>query len=270
MKKLTYILVGSILTLASCTEKIDLELNEDENIRLVVDGWVTNQLQQHEVRLTTTSSYFATQEAPKADGATVTLSDGSTTWPLVEEEPGLYRTPALAGEIGKTYRLDIVWEGEGYTAASYLDTVADIDSLAYEYHVFPDEPEENHYDLIIWTQELPGVGDNYMWRVLKNGVPQASDLTDITFVEDALVDGMYIGNVQIETVDAQIGDTIRLDQFAITAEAYDIFTAVMSETAWNGGLFDAPPANVPSNVSNGALGYFGAAGVSSYEVVIQN
>ena len=43
----------------------------------------------------------------------------------------------------------------------------------------------------------------------------------------------------------------------------------MLETEWRGGLFDSPPANVPSNVSNGALGYFGAAGRSEYTIVIE-
>jgi len=52
-------------------------------------------------------------------------------------------------------------------------------------------------------------------------------------------------------------------------EAWDVFWAVFNETEFNGGLFDAPPANVPTNVSNGAIGYFGAAAVTEIEAIVE-
>lgn len=255
--------------LSSCTERIELELNEDENVRLVVEGWISNQQQKHLVKLTKTTSYFQNETPPKATGAVVSISDGTNVYPLSEEEPGMYYTDSwVAGEFGKTYTLNIQYEDETYTASSFLDTVPQIDSLAAEYQEFPDEPEENYYELLLWTQELPGQGDHYMWRIFKNGELQTDTLFEVTFVEDDFVDGNYIPGWNFDYVDAVPGDSIRVEQMAINSEANDIFIAIMLETFWRGGPFDTPPANVPSNISNGALGYFGATGVAEATILI--
>ncbi|MFT5980547.1 MAG: hypothetical protein ACI898_001319, partial [Flavobacteriales bacterium] len=68
--------------------------------------------------------------------------------------------------------------------------------------------------------------------------------------------------------EATLGDTVFIEQYNIGEAAYDIFIGIMNETEWNGGLFDAPPANVETNLSNGALGYWGAAGVSTKSTII--
>jgi len=60
-----------------------------------------------------------------------------------------------------------------------------------------------------------------------------------------------------------------VEQWNIGMEAWDVFWAVFNETEFNGGLFDAPPANVPTNVSNGAIGYFGAAAVTEIEAIVE-
>ena len=75
MKKLIYSVFAATVMLSACTERIDLELNEDENQRLVVEGWFTNQMKEHEVRLTLTESYLYNQPTPKAEGAAVTITD---------------------------------------------------------------------------------------------------------------------------------------------------------------------------------------------------
>ena len=261
---LTLLLFGG----SSCTEKIPLELNEGGQVRLVVEGWITNETIAHEVQLTTTTSYFENQAAPRVSGAIVSLSDGTSSWTLSENGAGIYQTPVMAGEFGKTYTLDVIWNEESYSATTYLDTVSAIDSVDHEWHA-PPWDEDGHYDLFLYTQELPEVGDFYMWRLSKNGVPIRDTLTEITFVEDDFVNGNYIAGWQFETVDAVPGDTILVEQLSINEEAFNIFTAIMLETDWRGGLFDSPPANVPSNVSNGALGYFGAAGRSEYTIVIE-
>ena len=56
--------------------------------------------------------------------------------------------------------------------------------------------------------------------------------------------------------------------YGISKEQYEHNTALMLETDWGGGPFSGPPANVPSNISNGALGFFSANAVSSKSVEI--
>lgn len=277
MKKLVVILIAGIVALSSCTKRIDIDLNTLENQRLVVEGWVTNQMQQHQVELTLTTDYFDTQVPPPAINALVTISDGSQTWNLTEEEPGIYRTPEFAGEFGKTYTLNIDWSDENYTASSLLREVAPIDSMDFEYidpleeFGFEGDP---WFDLLLWTYELEGEGDSYFWNIEVNGEPIRESLSDLSFVNDDLYDGNPISGIPVDALtyeeEAVEGDHIYIEQWNIGREAYDIFEAIMIETNWRGGLFDTPPANVQSNISNGALGYFGAAGISSFEGYIPN
>ena len=276
MRNFKYTLLILVVLFSSCTEVIDIELNDEENQRLVVEGWVTNFPGKQEVKLTLTTSYFYNQPAPKATGAIVQVSDGESTWAFNEVSPGVYRPePDFLGEFEKTYVLDIDYAGESYSASSYLRHVSVIDSMAFKF-IDPLEEfgvyETPWWDIQIWTQELPGVGDHYMWKTFVNGTALRDSLAEISFVDDGIYDGNYINGVGVDYVDqgteANSGDTIHLEQWNIGVEAYDIFIGILNETAWNGGLFDAPPANVETNISNGALGYFGAAGISDKTAVI--
>ena len=262
---------------SSCQERIELELNDEGQQRLVVEGWFTDQLQQQEIKLTLTSSYFSNQAAPQASDAIVTVTNGEQTWEFEEQFPGIYRTPLeVFGEPEKWYTMNVDYNGEQYEATSYMRTVAPVDSL----HVKVVDPlvefgfpGDLYYSVRLWTQELPGVGDHYMWITSVNGFPVRDTLNELTLVSDGLFDGAYVADIEIDFLEidteASIGDTVSIEQWNIGLEAYDTFFAILNETIFNGGIFDAPPANVQSNISNGALGYFGAAGVSTKSTVIE-
>ncbi|MCB0762396.1 MAG: DUF4249 domain-containing protein [Flavobacteriales bacterium] len=265
----------ALVALQSCTERIDIELNDDNTQRLVVEGWISDQERRHEVELSLTTSYFYEQEAPRATGAVVTISNEEESWTLTEDEPGIYRTPLIAPPAAQWYTLEVQYQGETYTATSWMRPVAPIDSLyvrnfdPYEEYGIPDDP---YYSVRLWTQELAGQGDAYMWKTFVNNDPVRDTLRELSFVTDGLYDGVYVADIEIDYLDieteAQIGDTVFVEQWNIGTEAYDIFVGIMNETAWNGGLFDSPPANVQTNMSNGALGYFGAAGLSVKQTII--
>lgn len=273
MNKFFLIFATGILLLSGCTEKIDVNLNDQGFERLVVEGWVTNQQMAHTVQLSLTTDYFQPGETPAATGATVTISDGTNTVQLSENSPGTYQTdPTYAGQIGKTYTLNIEYNGEEYSGSHYLDTVADIDSVYALPSVsqFSGEPNEGYYDLFLFTQELPGEGDHYMWRVYGNDTLQTDTLRNIQFVQDDLVDGNYIFNWNFDWVKADSADVVKVEQYSISKEIFDGYFAILLETDFRGGIFDSPPSNVSTNMSNGALGFFVAAGVSEYEFVIDN
>ncbi len=265
----------AVISFASCTERIDLELNDQDGRRLVVEGWFTDEEKQHEVELTWTTSFFFNEAAPRVEGALVSITDGENTWPLAESAPGIYLTPELAGVPSTTYTLNIEVEGENYSATSFMRPVAPIDSLhvrvldPFEEFGFPGDP---YYSVRLWTQELPGLGDHYMWITYVNGASVRDTLRELTFIDDEFYDGAYVEDIEIDYLDieteANPGDTVFIEQYNIGGEAYDIFIGIMNETQWNGGLFDAPPANVETNLSNGALGYWGAASVSTKSTII--
>jgi hypothetical protein len=95
---------------------------------------------------------------------------------------------------------------------------------------------------------------------------------DWAYSDDEFIDGnspaegwMIFRNVPKE--DLPSGTIIRMEMYKITND-YLTFLDAVGEQTNRSGLFDGPPANIPSNIDNGALGYFMVAGVdTSYTVV---
>ena len=257
-----------LLLAAACTEPIDLDLNSGEFKRLVVDAWLTNETKAHEVKLTLTTDYLAEETPAPATGATVAITDGTETINLQELEPGRYFTPEnVSGKPGHTYTLNIEYDGENYSAISTLHPVAPIDSLGFhEEEDFDTDDDYGAYSITLYTTEPAGEGDHYFWKAYPTSTPDDQTRTFWEIAEDRFVDGNDIGGAEIIYVDANPGDVFTLEQYRITKEAFDFFLAIQYETVYRGGLYDTPPANVPSNVSNGAVGFFVTAAVERGEV----
>lgn len=270
MKTILYFLLPIVL-FSNCTKIIELDLNDEESKKLVVDAWFTTAPKAHEVKLTLTTSYFQNEVAPTVSGATVYVTDGITNIPFNEVEPGVYRTdPTAKANFNTTYTLHIDYDGEIYEAEAYIDSVSPIDSLSASpgYDYFGD-----YYgmDINIWTQELPESGDYYLWRVYVNDVLETDTLNELDFESDEFLveEGMYFAEWPITTsYKAVSGDTVKLEQQRISKLTYDVIMAMMLETDWRGGIFDAPPANPETNLTNGAVGFFIAAAETSNTCIV--
>ena len=57
------------------------------------------------------------------------------------------------------------------------------------------------------------------------------------------------------------GTIITERRYSLTDEHAAFIRAMLLETTWQGGFFNTATANTPTNLSEGAVGYFGACGV---------
>lgn len=265
----TLLMLISITALNSCTKIIDIELDEEDR-RLVVQAWFTTEAKTHEIRLTQSSSYFDTEPTPQVSGANVSITGGGDTFIFTEVQPGVYHSlPNAQAKLSTNYTLKIEYDGNTYVGSDYCDTVPLLDYMT-PYPYYDDEGEFKGYDILIWTKELSGIGDYYAWRTKINGQFISDTLSDIDFGSDDYIgDGLYFEAWPIARVKVlNSGDTLRLEQHNISKATYDAFYAVMSETDWRGGIFDAPPANVPTNLSNNALGLFVVSAMTSFDFIV--
>ncbi|MFC2111387.1 DUF4249 domain-containing protein [Bacteroidota bacterium] len=270
----TFLIIAISAVLSSCTEKIDLVL-DDSYTRIIVDGEITSETKEHQVILSKSTSYFYGEAPPPATGATVTISDGSNSYILSESEPGVYKTSSnVQGVAGNVYTLtisDIDINGDGidetYTASSEMKPTWAIDSITYE--IFDPTETPVRYLINGWGQEDPEMGQYYLWRYFKNGTLETDTLDELIFVDDEGVNGSYIAGLTMFLVDAVVNDTITVESRSITKEYYEFINSFMLETAWNAGNFGGPPANIKTNVSNGGLGYFNAIEVAYVSKVIK-
>ncbi|MFT6845176.1 MAG: hypothetical protein ACJAUV_001367 [Flavobacteriales bacterium] len=266
----------SVLLLFSyCTEKIDIDLNTLDQRRLVVDAWITNDSSNQYIDLSYTVDFFEDEPAQKATGASVQIINNNTSTIFNESAPGIYDAPSgFNGKVGQSYTLNIDVDKEQYTSFAYLDSVMSIDSLSYlklddKAPPSPPRGRKKGYDLLMSIKELPGTGDYYAIKTYKNGVLDSDTLYEYAFFDDQLIDGYDYKLISFTSVDAEIGDVFDIELMSISEEAYEAYRAMFSES-FRGGIFDAPPANVPSNISNGALGIFNASAISKGSVTIKD
>ena len=271
--KNTYLYIIVILVaLSSCTKVIELDLNEEENKKIVVDAIFSTYPQEHEIKLSMSANYYSADAPQQVTGATVSISDGVNTFPFTETAPGIYKSaPNAQATFETNHYLTINYNGQTYTATNYCDTVPAVDTVILEpNYVEGSTTEIKDYTIRFSTQELPGFGDNYAWKIYVNGVLRNDTIAEqISQNDEYWPDGTYFYQVALTNIDnVQSGDTITLAQHAISKETYDAFYAILYQTQYKGGIFDAPPANIPTNLSEGAIGMFSVSGETrNYAIV---
>ena len=269
MRVFLYITFILTIIISSCSEIIEMNLNNKDNNRLVVEGSITSEKKKHLVKLSRTNNYFSNQPASRELGATVSITDGSNIYYLTDDNNnGNYFTEeSVNGIAGNTYRLDIeLANGERYFAESFLKPVSEMDSLTYEYKKSERPFSENYfYYIYLYSQEPETLRDCYQWELFIDGVHRSDTLRRKTFVSDEAVNGVYISKWPIYEIseDKFTNDTtmVKIQMLSISKEKYDFMLALMVETDYAASGFNGPPANIPSNISNGALGFFSASDV---------
>ena len=262
---LTLVLVSIVAI--SCTEKIDIQLDESYT-RLVVDGTITTDTMAHTVVLTSTSSYFYNQPAPFVSGASVSITDGTQTFGLSEVTPGIYRTlPDVFGVAGKTYTLTInlakaIGGYSDYTAISAMSPVNSLDSVSLLFH--PEWTKNGLWEVKCYVQEPPTI-DFYRFMIYKNSTLLTDTLNEWFVTDDKFFNGNYTNGATVAYLrqgSAQEGliegDTVTVEVNSISKDYYNFVIEAQAELRGSNPLFSGPPANVKGNINNGAIGFFSA------------
>ncbi len=277
MKNTLLLILLLSLLVTSCVERINIGLDSSYE-RLVVDGAITTDTMSQTVKLLKTTSYFYDQPAPPVTGADVRITDGEAVYNLSEESPGIYRTsPSVFAVAGKTYSLDIklaepVGGFSDYTAESTLYPVANLDSIGLTFH--SDWQENGIWEVKCWVQDPPSM-DYYRFLVSKNGKMLTDTLDEWFVTDDRFFNGNYvygapIAYLQGDKIDEilKAGDLITVEMNSIGKEYATFISQAQAEIRGSNPLFSGPPANVKGNLSNGAIGFFGAYSISRASAVV--
>ncbi|WP_210489819.1 DUF4249 domain-containing protein [Rufibacter aurantiacus] len=258
MKKYLFFLVSSLLLFSSCEEVIDYDLPEDA-AKVVIEGLVTDQPGPYTVRISTSKGYLNQGPAAGLENAVVRIKDSEGFEEILQAKGnGLYQTSQLQGKRGNTYHLKVQLNGQEYTASSFLKPVSTLDSLTYHFKEGNAQVDEGYYGTIFF-REPAGKGDLYKFNIYVNGERDK----EIVAINDDLYDGNY-GDPEIG-IELKEGDVMKVEMLSLDRPGYEFFRVLSRMQYYTGGPFDAPPANAPGNISNGAIGYFGASAVSSIE-----
>jgi hypothetical protein len=255
------------ITIISCTEKIDIELDEG-SVRLVVEGSVSTDTMAHKIILTKTTSYFYSQESPSVTGASVSITTGERNILLFEKEPGIYYTDStFYGLEGQIYTLNITFTSPigghtEYSASAYMNHTVRIDSANLIFH--PEWSDSGFYEVQCYLKDPP-TDDFYRFLIYKNGKILSDTLDEWFVTDDRFFNGSYIKGAGVAFLDQgseneklEAGDEITLELNCLEQDYAGFLWDAQSELRGSNPLFSGPPANVKGNISNGAIGFFAA------------
>ena len=264
MKSLIIAIVALVI-LSSCEKVVELDLNSADP-KLVVEGLINNEAGPYVVNLTYTTNFFNPDKIPAVMGASVIVSDDAgQVDTFTEIEDGVYMSCHLQGIEGRTYFLNVIVDGTTYSAESYLPFERPIDSVLSEKIKFPGTPAHapKFYLISTYFTDTVNVVNHYRFRTYLNGVV----IDDISLLNDELNDGESM-SLQQFTADFKKNDTISIELCSIDEKVYTYYSTLADVMNTN-PMSTSAPANPISNISNGALGYFGALSSSKMTIVLK-
>jgi hypothetical protein len=242
-----------VLLLISCEEETTWELQSSSRF-IVADCILTNEPGPQELRLYRSTSTL-NEEPVGISGAVVQISDGSQFFNFTEDpsDPGKYISDVpFRATIGENYRLTLSSGERSDTAYVGMTGITPLGTIDIT-------PADSLYRLVYHeSREASMMEVYYDWSAVPDycagyGACQASE---VYYTLDNIDAGkVFAPDRQIITFPEKTRIIRR--KYSLSPAHQQFVRALLLETEWRGGLFDAEQGNIPTNFSNGVRGWFG-------------
>ncbi len=271
MRRLLF-LTGLIFFLHGCVKETPWMLQDELPGKLIVDAIITDEVKTHQVTLSYPVSALNQASVP-VTGAGVLISNEDSTWQMTEYPPnsGKYCTPAsFFARMQKNYTLLISVSGKVYTAKATMINGSFFGELKYSMN------KENNLYHVDWVANAFSTEKAAMWELLIDwsmvpGYEQLDSLENharMLFYTLPTLDVSEVFAPMMEAVYFPEGSIITERRHSLTPQHAEFIREMLLETNWAGGLFTVASANVGTNLSEGAFGYFGACAVTELSVIV--
>lgn len=174
VKTLSIILTTALSFLTACQKNITINFPADHNSKAFIEGMLYPG-KKPQIFISTSNPFFSSKVSPQqvfARGAVVKITSDTTVDVLVPDstfnkfrcrwEP-FYRSNIVV-EYGKTYTLEVSYEGKTYTASTTINQKAvAIESIEYTAEFF--DVYGGHDGVIITITDHPGTQDFYRFQM---------------------------------------------------------------------------------------------------------
>ena len=264
MKKATNSFLFFIFVLFACEEPFQSKNESMQTDLIVVEGVITNEKRNHEVSL---SRIYLNQNGLPApvSGAAVSVSAGDSIFSLIETPAGSgkYRTPPMRAAYGKTYKLTFTVGDQTYTAE---DSPLPVEPMP---DVVVDKQPEGYKLMFRESGQGPNYIDHYLdWRGTDD-CPGAGCEGRIIFYDLKTIDVNDIYKPEKTDLYFPKSTVIIRRKYSVSPRYRDFLRSMLMETEWRGGVFDVERANVPTNLSAGAIGFFAVSTVVSDTTIVE-
>lgn len=265
MERISGLVFLIAFALLSCEKVIELPLNEAPQ-QIVIEAVIKDGPGNNYVKLSKSGTVYTDSEFDKIEDATISVSDNlGNIYEFAYQEDGVYHSDELTVEPGVVYQLLVMAEGQSYSAVCQTKSKPKIDSLTYA--VISGQfgiPLTDTVNLISFHSVDNVSEKNFYWiRIFRNGEVNAGYYLG----NDAFINGSYY-EAQFFGAEAKNGDTVFVEMISMDEANYNYFIGLSN--ALTTGPFAVAPANPPSNISNNALGFFGAYSTDTLSIIIPN
>ncbi|WP_400073223.1 DUF4249 domain-containing protein [Zobellia russellii] len=253
--------------LASCTDVVDVEVQQGPT-RLVIQAsldWEKGTTGNEQlVKLSTSTEFFDTTNNTAVTGASVSVTNDTSGAEFIftDQNNGEYTTTEFVPVLNQSYTLNVVHDGETYTAQETLIPVTDITDLYQDREDgFDDEELELHVEFTDPANEE----NYYFFKFQREGdlLPEF-EVGDDEFVNGNEIDWWYELEEDEDTDKIDVlkpGDVVAIEMYGIS-EAYYDYMDILIDQIGGVDIFSATPVAVKGNCinltnpDNYAHGYF--------------
>ena len=182
---------------------------------------------------------------------------------------GYYETTELKGVVGHTYSLTVKWQNKEYHAESYLPPVPPLDSVKFNFT--KGAIGKNDYNIpLIYFKEPQNERNYYLFITSSNSSVWPYSILSDEYLK-SYVNGLdvckgvspdYWRTAYPDLSDGKLSWDYSIEMHSLTKEAYDYYNALIQQFKSDGGAYSPSPASPPTNMDNGALGFFRASAVN--------
>ncbi len=266
------IIVFAALFMYSCQDVVDIPLNT-EPPRLVIEASINWQKgtsgSNQTIKLTTTTDYYSTT-IPVVSGATVFVKNSANVQFNFIETPntGEYVCTNFVPVLNEVYTLNVVQNGQIYTASESLKSVARINNVTQE---IQSGFGNNILKINAFFNDPANEENYYLFKYKFNKKPTPAYST----TDDKFFQGNTFFSVTFQK-DTAPGDTVEITHFGISKEYYNYMNVLLAVAgSSNGGPFQTQPVKARGNIQNSSnpenypFGYFRLSEMDSLTYTIQ-
>lgn len=240
MKKFFYFII--LITLYSCEEVVDVELEASEP-RLVIEASILFypevERNFYNIKLSTTAPFFQ-EEVPPVEDAVVKIISGTGEEYIFEEiGDGIYQNADIVAVEDVTYRLEILYQNELYTATEEYIPTPELQFVEQDLGGFSGDD----YEFKIYYEDPVETENFYLFRYL-------SDQIYLQIYDDQFTNGNRTFAF-FNDEDADSGDLVTFEIQGISADFYQYMFILRAQAGTNnGGPFQTQPSIVRGNIVN--------------------
>ncbi len=303
---LSLFLILLLLPLIQCVDPVSFK-SVDHKAKLVIEGFISNELKLHEVKISRTTQVNDQTVVPERGASVRIVMGNGGAMLLTEAIPGVYQTPLFSGTVGASYQLVVTTsDGKQYTSeAVVMRSVAPIDKV-YGQYPYVTNGGEKGIEIFLDTEDPDKKTRFYRWEYEQtyeiqtpfkskfawtggNHVEFRSESVDRCWKSDTLktiliqstkglekdkITAFPLKFIPESSMEIAVRYSINVKQYSLTEKMYSYWKMVKEVNESQGSLYDIQPGTIVGNISctsdpdEVVLGYFDASQVTEQRIFL--